>query len=167
MLLGLLGASAFAQESPLRDKGYKGSVSVSYAYPVYAGIETSHGYMFNSHHYLGVGAAAFLFPDGEKWPSFGEAYLAYQAYILKKDSTPFLGVKAGYVRDLAYRSKVEDSGNLDFHQGVTLQPEVGWSWAFRPGVGLSLSVGADLIVPVGESYKKFYALPKLTVSFEF
>ena len=51
LLLGLLGASAFAQESPLRDKGYKGSVSVSYAYPVYAGIETSHGYMFNLHHY--------------------------------------------------------------------------------------------------------------------
>lgn len=40
----------YAQE---RNHGYQGSVSYSNMALLWNGIETSHGYMFNEHHYLG------------------------------------------------------------------------------------------------------------------
>lgn len=46
--------------SDFRSRGYKGSVLYTNHYLVWQGIETSHGYMFNRHHYLGAGVGAFF-----------------------------------------------------------------------------------------------------------
>lgn len=56
--------------SDFRSRGYKGSVLYTNHYFVWQGIETSHGYMFNRHHYLGAGVGAFFLPL-DNVPAFG------------------------------------------------------------------------------------------------
>ena len=60
LLMGAASLCADAQtktEIPAyRQKGYSGSVSFTNQYLVWLGFDTSHGYMFNEHHYLGGGA---------------------------------------------------------------------------------------------------------------
>ena len=151
---------SFAQTSTLRDPGYKGSISLMYQGLACVGLETSHGAMLNQHHYLGVGAGAFVFPDGKSFPSFVEGFLDYQAYILKKNSTPVIGFKTGYIRALT-------KDNTNFTQGLSLQPEVGWNWAFNPKYGLTISAGANLVFPMEKYNKVLYALPRAAITFEF
>ena len=43
-----------------RQKGYAGSVAVSDMFLFFAGFDTSHGYMFNEHHYLGGGVEIYV-----------------------------------------------------------------------------------------------------------
>ena len=52
--------------------------------------------MFNEHHYLGAGAGFFITPTGF-FPLFGHAFIDYNAYILKRASTPTAGIKIGYM----------------------------------------------------------------------
>ena len=168
VLFTLLCVVTFAQTSALRDKGYKGSVSLLYQGLACAGLETSHGVMLNQHHYLGVGGGAFVFPDGKGYPSFAEAFLDYQAYILKKDSTPIVGFKTGYIRSLFYGKEVNGYvPGYNFKQGLSLQPEVGWSWALNPKYGISVSAGANFIFPMEEHNKVLYITPRAAITFEF
>ena len=78
-----------------RAKGYRGSVSITDQYVVWIGFDTSHGYMFNEHHYLGAGVGLFLAPTGF-FPLFGHTFIEYNAYILKRASTPTAGIKVGF-----------------------------------------------------------------------
>lgn len=124
----------YAQE---RNHGYQGSVSYSNMALLWNGIETSHGYMFNEHHYLGAGvgflaAIPFSKPEG----FLGHIFVDYHAYWFDKKSTPMAGVKIGYI------CSFPDKGNL---QNVEIEPNVGWSWILKSGNALALSLGANII----------------------
>ena len=54
-VLAVVSFSALAQTHDYRSKGYKGSVSITDQLGVWVGAETSHGFMFDRHNYLGVG----------------------------------------------------------------------------------------------------------------
>jgi hypothetical protein len=166
----LLCSVVFGQNKDFRGPGYKGSVSVTDQYGVFVGLETSHGVMLNRNHYLGVGAGAFVFPDGKGYPSFAEAFVDYTAYILDKKSTPVAGLKAGYTRALNFGSKVNGFENkYSFEQGASLQPMIGWNWGFNNGCGFTVAAGANVVLPLGQNKgtKPLYALPKISFTFEF
>ena len=65
-----------------RTEGYRGSVSLTNQYLAWIGVDTSHGYMFDEHHYLGAGAGLFIVPGAT--PPFAHIFMEYKAYILKK-----------------------------------------------------------------------------------
>lgn len=94
ILCGSLTMSA--QESLPRSTGYRGSVTLTDQYFVIVGFETSHGYMFNEHHYLGAGVGGFFIPT-DNLPRFGQVFADYRAYLSDRSSTMVAGVKAGFV----------------------------------------------------------------------
>ena len=61
--LAIISLSASAQNDDevisYRGRGYRGNVAFTDQYLVWMGFDTSHGYMFNEHHYLGAGAGLF------------------------------------------------------------------------------------------------------------
>ncbi len=134
------------------------------------GAETSHGIKLNEHHYLGLGAGAMVFPNGRGYPTFAEAFMDYQFSFLKANSTPFLGVKAGYIRALGFGKEV--NGHLNdyfFKNGASLQPELGWQWGIKPGFGLGVAAGANFVLPVGlnPGGKPLYVLPRISFTLFF
>lgn len=94
ILCGSLTMSA--QESLPRSTGYRGSVTLTDQYFVIVGFETSHGYMFNEHHYLGAGVGGFFIPT-DNLPRFGQVFADYRTYLSDRSSTMVAGVKAGFV----------------------------------------------------------------------
>lgn len=165
-LFVLLSAAVFAQTISGRKTGYRGSVSVINQALVCVGVETSHGVMINPNHYLGAGVGAYVFPNGTGYPTFAEAFIDYQAYFLKKNSSPFAELQAGYSQAL----RQNGFGNsYNYKQGVSLQPSLGWSWSLGSGCGISASAGANLIVPIGDNPagKPVYVAPRVAVSFAF
>ncbi len=154
-----------AQTNNFRTPGYKGSVSLIDQYGVWAGVETSHGVMFDRHNYLGVGMSVSLFlPDlGNNPPIFGQFFVEYQNYLLDKKSTPVLGVKAGYLKALNEKKTT----GWNFTQAAFIEPNVGWNWAMKNGCGFTTSLGAAMFKPIGDSSKNFVVMPKLSLTFEF
>lgn len=140
-----------------RQKGYAGSVSFTDQYIVWLGLDTSHGYMFNEHHYLGAGAGFFLAPVDDVPPTVIHVYGEYKGYILKKRSTPVAGIKAGYSRFVTDKSGQKFSGAFE------LDPSIGWDWGLKNGKGLNLSVGASLLM----ANRNVTALPKISFGFQF
>ena len=137
----------YAQE---RNKGYQGSISYSNMALLWNGIETSHGYMFNEHHYLGAGvgllaAIPFSKPEG----FLGHIFVDYHAYWFDKKCTPMAGVKIGYIRSFP------DKGNL---QNVEMEPNIGWSWILKSENALAISLGAN-IVPESIHFTETDSLP--------
>ena len=99
--LSLSAVSADAKASDpvhYRTEGYRGSVSLTNQYLAWIGVDTSHGYMFDEHHYLGAGAGLFIVPGAT--PPFAHIFMEYKAYILKKNSTPVAGFKFGWMGPL-------------------------------------------------------------------
>ena len=145
-----------------RSTGYKGSVSLTDITLAWVGLETSHGYMFNEHHYLGAGAGAFTVPAADT-PFFAHAFVEYRAYILKKNSTPVAGIKAGW-----FGSTEQDaSGNL-FANAFELEPNVGWTWAFNEKLGMNLCIGAtSCLYSNAPGSLAVLFMPKLTIGLEF
>ncbi len=143
-----------------RTAGYKGSVSFTNQL-VFIGLDTSHGYMFNSHHYLGGGAGFFIMPF-DSAPAFGRVFADYKAYIMKRNSTPTAGLQAGYsmaLKDL--------SGNT-FQKAFEVSPHIGWNWAFNEKVGLDLSIGASLFVHGSAGNTTVTRpMPKISIGIEF
>lgn len=105
--------------SDFRSRGYKGSVLYTNHYFVWQGIETSHGYMFNRHHYLGAGVGAFFLPL-DNVPAFGRVFAEYNAYIKEKGSTPTAGVKLGFCHALNYNN---DCKFVSLRRCPSLNPE--------------------------------------------
>lgn len=140
-----------------RLKGYAGSVSFTDQYLVWLGLDTSHGYMFNEHHYLGAGAGFFLAPVENIPPTVIHAYGEYKAWFLKKRSTPTAGIKAGYCMFATKHSGQKFTGAFE------LYPSVGWDWGFKNGKGLNLSVGASMMM----ANRNVTAMPKISFGFQF
>ena len=89
-LIALCGSLTMsAQESSPRSAGYRGSLTLTDQYLAIIGFETSHGYMFNEHHYLGAGVGGFFIPT-DNLPCFGQVFADYRAYLSDKASTMVL-----------------------------------------------------------------------------
>ena len=150
------------KEAVHRSAGYRGSVSLTDHVVVWVGLETSHGYMFNAHHYLGAGAGIFMVPS-TPFPTVAHFFVDYNAYILKRNSTPTAGVKAGYAMSIGEvgHKPLEGMGDLSAFE---LEPNIGWSWAFENELGLRLSIGATIMIA---RQWQTAVMPKLSVAFEF
>ncbi len=155
---------SFAQTPDFRNKGYKGSASIIDLLGVFLGAETSHGYMFDSHNYLGAGVSGF-FLLGDQNPFYLNFFADYQHYFGNKKSAPVLAFKAGYSRAVNYDTFFE----VTYKNGVLLEPSFGWNWGFKSGKGLTFSLGCSSVIPVGESRtsRKILPLPKIALAFEF
>lgn len=164
LLLCCIGLGMQAQG--YRAPGYKGSVSLADMGYAFIGVETSHGYMLSENHYLGAGAGAYIFPDGKDYPKFGIAFIDYQAYLLDKKSTPFLGCKVGAFHVF---KRTDRDGGAFVEDAVMAEPGVGWTWGLNSGQGLSVSLGIPVLFPVGNNYghKKVYTAPHILFTFEF
>ena len=164
--LVVVSFSAMAQTHDYRGKGYKGSVSITDQFGVFVGAETSHGYMFDRHNYLGVGVGGFVFPNSSH-PTFMNAFIDYHNYLSNKASTPILGLKAGGSH--SFYNNGNGLTDVKFKNAVVIEPSTGWSWGLKSGNGLTLGLGAALYIPVGESMtdRKVLPMPKLSFGFEF
>lgn len=156
---------ASAQTNDFRTPGYKGSVSIIDQYGVWAGLETSHGVMFDRHNYLGAGmSVSVCLPElGDTPPVFGQFFVDYHNYLLDRRSTPVLGVKAGYMTALNEKKAT----GWNFTKAVFIEPNVGWNRGMKKGFGLTTSLGAAMFKPIGVSTKNFAVMPKLSLTFEF
>lgn len=120
-----------------RNKGYQGSVSFTDMLLLWNGLETSHGYMFNAHHYLGAGVGVLTtIPLSEPDAFIGHIFVDYHAYWFERNSSPTAGIKIGYL------CSFPDKSNF---QNVEIEPNIGWSWLLKSGNGLLLSLGADIV----------------------
>ena len=151
------GAQTKAKLPSYRSKGYAGSVSFTDQYLVWLGIDTSHGYMFNEHHYLGAGAGFFLAPIDDVPPTLVHVFGEYKAYFLKKKSTPTAGIRTGICTTVT-----KHSGYV-FSQAWELEPNIGWDWGLKNGKGLNLSIGATMMV----ANRNIVAMPKLSFGIHF
>ncbi len=140
-----------------RQKGYAGSVSFTDQYIVWLGLDTSHGYMFNEHHYLGAGVGFFLAPIDEEPPMLVHGFLEYKSYWFKRRSTPTAGVRAGFGRP------VTNLGAWNFKAPFLGEPYIGWDWGTRNGNGLSLTVGASVFM----ANRNTQVMPKLSLGISF
>lgn len=159
----LICISAHAQDGNGRSEGYRGNLAITDHLGVFIGAETSHGYMFDSHNYLGLGIGGFVLPN-DSHPTYMNAFIDYHNY-LKDNNTLVLGVKTGWSHAFNYQ---KDSG-IKFENGILCEPNIGWSWYFNSGYGLYLGLGASLIFPLGESRteKTVLPMPKISFAFEF
>ncbi len=156
----VLSAKDRKDETLYRTAGYKGSVAFTNQL-VFIGLDTSHGYMFNSHHYLGGGAGFFIMPFDEA-PAFGRVFADYKAYIMKRNSTPTAGLQAGYCLGLKNLS-----GNT-FQNAFEIAPRIGWNWTFNEKTGLDLSIGAAFFVYGNAgSPTATRPMPKISIGIEF
>ncbi|MCQ2173938.1 MAG: hypothetical protein MJY61_02255 [Bacteroidales bacterium] len=119
-----------------RDNGYRGSVSFSNIVFVFCGVETSHGYMFDGHHYLGAGVGILTTPFTRPLAFLGSIFADYHAYWFDRKSTPTAGIKVGYM------CSFPDTGNF---QNLIIEPDIGWSWLLESGRGLTLTFGAFIV----------------------
>ena len=125
------------------------------------GIETSHGYMFNRHHYLGAGVGAFFLPL-DNVPAFGRVFAEYNAYIKEKGSTPTAGVKLGFCHALNYNN------DCKFRNAAEIEPALGWSWTLKSGKGLLLGLSYPFYVTSKPETKvSIYGMPKISFGIEF
>ncbi len=67
-------ASASEQDEIHRSAGYRGSISLTDQYLFWVGFDTSHGWMFDEHHYLGGGVGFATVPDGF-WPTIAHVFV--------------------------------------------------------------------------------------------
>lgn len=163
LALLILGLSLQAQERNYRSQGYKGNAAVTYFFPFWFGMDTSHGYMFNEHHYLGGGAGFYLTGFTHNAPVLLRAFADYHAYWFKRASTPLAGIKLGYAHTVHPANE-----NIDWWE---IEPNIGWSWGLKSGYGLTLTVGAKIVTaPVQlteNSSLPVSVVPQLAFAFEF
>lgn len=150
-----------------RHQGYMGNVSISDLHFYFIGLDTSHGYMFNEHHYLGAGVEACIsVPVMEDlWVFMVEPFVEYKAFFLKRKSTPTASMRAGYAYGNTYITDPELSFlsfAFDGHE-LALTPSLGWDWGMKNGKGLNLSVGALIMT----DFKTIFATPKISFGFNF
>ena len=147
-----------AQAPSFRSRGYKGNVGIQ-TFELMPGILTSHGYMFNGHHYLGAGFNATVFPDNDFEMAISP-FIEYQAYFLKRNSTPVAGIKLEHLTYL-------ESGSI--HHYIGLSPNFGWSWGIgsRRQFGIMPYIGCALFFDYAEGFDLSILNPYLGVAFEF
>lgn len=161
--LSLSAVSADAKASDpvhYRTEGYRGSVSLTNQYLAWIGVDTSHGYMFDEHHYLGAGAGLFIVPGAT--PPFAHLFMEYKAYILKKNSTPVAGFKFGWMGPLN-----GDAPGNRFSKAAEFEPHAGWAWTFNENLGLNLTLGLTTFSYPVTGGTAFGFMPKLSIGLEF
>lgn len=128
LLLSLIVCTAASAQAPAyRDQGYKGSAGLSITM-IYPQIETTHGYMINSNHFIG-GGASFLWLPGIL---MAREFIDYQWFFKDAQNTPMVGAQLGLMQ-------VED--NYFF-----FEPRFGWNWALKDNLGITASGGMFLAV---------------------
>jgi len=165
VLFALIMAASlsFAQSGNSRFRGYQGNIMITDHLGVFIGLETSHGYMFDKHNYLGAGIGGFIFPN-ESHPTYMNTFVDYHHY-LKEQNSLVLGVKAGWSHAFNYAG----NSGIQYGNGILLEPNIGWSWLFKSGKGLFAGLGLAMIIPVGDSRTdwKVLPMPKISLGFEF
>ncbi len=159
MACNVASAKKLNDEPLYRTSGYKGGVSLTDQL-VFVGLDTSHGYMFNCHHYLGGGAGFFLMPF-DSVPAFGRVFADYKAYLLKRNSTPTAGLQAGCC--MAFR----DMSGLKFLEAFEVSPHIGWNWTYSDKIGLDFSIGASVFVHNDGFSTLAHVMPKISIGIEF
>lgn len=158
-----LSVALQAQEHTYRDQGYKGNLSYTNTLLVWNGLDTSHGYMFDEHHYLGGGAGLYFAVSVQNPPVLVRVFADYHAYWFKRKSTPLAGIIIAYTHSV-YPVNMSE-------QWMEFEPTIGWSWGLNSGYGLTLSLGAKIATtPVQFTENRsfpFSVLPTLTFAFEF
>ena len=166
ILLIVINTSTSAQTPLFRNKGYKGSVGVSSFCIAFPGVETTHGYMFDSVHYLGVGIGAnILFPSkliiNIPAALIPTEFIEYQAYILRRNSTPVLGARVGCLQSWDFETIPGDF--LCF-----FEPTFGWSWGIAGGrYGIKPALGFTFFLFPKANRPDEIAVPYISVNFEF
>lgn len=159
-----MSAQDNAETPAYRNKGYAGNVSFTDTYIILVGLDTSHGYMFNEHHYLGGGLGFYV---TKNCPIAYHAFAEYKSYWFKKSSTPTAGVKLGYGGVIM---TVEDFHSDAFcpYGEYKVEPYIGWDWGLKSGKGLSLSLGANVLMNnLFTDYAYAIVLPKLSIGISF
>lgn len=156
-------AKARKEVPAYRQKGYAGSVSLSQFY-LFTGLETSHGYMFNEHHYLGAGANYSICDWSWRFQLLN-LYVDYKAYVLKRRSTLTAGLKAGYPLVALFDEGKVYSGGAS---SIILDPNIGWDWGLKSGYGLTLSLGIRtwFFIDEGEFFP-VELMPFISFGFQF
>lgn len=162
-ITSLLATNSFAQSEIKRRSGYYGNITITDHLGVFVGLETSHGYMFDKHNYLGAGVGGFILPNNNH-PTYMNTFLDYHCYLKEKNSF-VLGMKAGWSHAFNYNS----NSGIKFKNGILIEPNIGGSWLLKSGNGLILGFGVAMIFPVGDfrTDKKIFPLPKISFGFEF
>lgn len=151
-----------------RNKGYAGSVSFNDQMLLFLGLDTSHGYMFNEHHYLGAGIGLYVTPMvvNNTVPMTGHVYAEYKAYWLKRRSTPTAGFKMGYAMPISDSPVDPDRPCqvfVSYFKAFELEPYIGWDWGLKSGKGISVALGANVLT----DFKDCFPMLKLSVGFNF
>lgn len=148
-----------------RQKGYAGSVSLNSELVYALGLETSHGYMFNVHHYLGAGVGfnilPMLYPPPSTTAYFTRIFVEYKAFILKRSNTPVLGVRAAF-SPVWWKSA---DGQMEMRDVVWIDPGFGWDWKLKDNLGLNVGIGVNLMYNITNDI--FGALPRVSLGFQF
>lgn len=172
ILMMAFAASMSAQDNTeipaYRNKGYAGSVSFNDHMFLFLGLDTSHGYMFNEHHYLGGGLGFYITPlvVNDVVPMTGHIYAEYKSYLFKKRSTPTVGFKMGYaipISDDPVDRQKPDQTIVSYYKAFEFEPYVGWDWGLKSGKGISLALGADILT----DFKDYLPVLKLSVGISF
>ena len=147
-----------------RNKGYAGKVSFTDVCISLVGLDTSHGYSLNEHHSLGGGLGFYV---TKNCPIGYHAFAEYKSFWFKKPSTPVAGVKVGYGGII---NTVKDFHSDSFvpYGEYKVEPYIGWDWGLKSGKGLSLSLGANILMNnLFTEYAYAIVLPKLSIGISF
>lgn len=146
-----------APQKDFRDRGYKGSVSLTNMGLLTLGIETSHGYMFDRSNYLGLAAGAYSF--GGRYFDLGGLFLDYTHYMRDAQNSFRIGARVGALFDFASLLTY----GATTHALPLVEPNIGWNWILRNGTGISVILGAA----IAQDDTQTDIAPKVTLSFEF
>lgn len=139
------------EETPAyRQKGYAGNIALTNWCFVFAGFETSHGYMFNEHHYLGLGFETHISPALD-FVGVIEPFVEYKSYFLKRGSTPTASLRTGYCTGFFYNESEKPILIVALPIAFELNPSLGWDWGLKKGKGLSLNVGMQVLIADAET----------------
>ncbi|MBO4434274.1 MAG: hypothetical protein J5769_02330 [Bacteroidales bacterium] len=144
LLSVIVCTAASAQAPAYREQGYKGSAGLSVTL-IYPQIETTHGYMINTNHFIGGGASFFWLPG----LLLAREFIDYQWFFKDAENTPMVGCQLGMMQ-------VEDNF-------ITIEPRFGWNWALKDNLGITASGGLFL----GRSDKQLVFVPAIHACLEF
>lgn len=138
VLLGVIVCTAASAQAPAyREQGYKGNAGLSIL-GYQPGIETTHGYMINSKHFVGGG---IFIGGGIEGYFLMKEHIDYQWYIKDKKSTPVVVAQLG----LFQTKDLEDGDRDPAENYLFVEPRFGWSWAIGERYGLTLTGGIAIV----------------------
>ena len=149
-LLSIIVCTAASAQAPAyRGQVYKGRAGLSVTL-IYPQIETTHGYMINSNHFIGGGVSIIWLPS----VMMAKEFIDYQWFFKDAANTPMVGAQLGLMQ-------VED--NYCF-----FEPRFGWNWALNDNLGITASGGLLLgLKDDGKAFVPAILVPAIHVYLEF